>query len=298
MLDSASLIEALAKCGPNPNSLSDFLGRPSLEIKREVSQLVTRDGLTVFPAVYSEGLGLRKVFLMLENAKISYDVAKGFLHPIMSIFRGDLEEKLFSVIAFADRTLEQEIRRLSEVLEPTFSLVGEIPETRKFIRDPHCYDFGRHRWLCEDKVEMKPGAKLSSPDQEDVWAVTQIQANPSLNMKVIPHRWHVRKVVIGFMYVLGKTSLVVQALTKEDMSYDVPEIIWTARVQDFYLSEMHVDKEGLEKVMEKIRPVSVKIIVSPKSPRFALGYTIPYEVFRNGSWSYPKIKITVGTSST
>ncbi|QKR01085.1 hypothetical protein GWK48_08470 [Metallosphaera tengchongensis] len=251
--------------------------------------------LRIFPAVFSEGLGLGKFFILANNQGIKYQVAMRLFHPIMNLFRGDVEEDLFSIVIFGNRHVAEEVRKVMEKLRRGNSnfVIYEVSKTRKFSRDPSCFNPTSGKWTCEGKVEFKQGSVLPSPDEKDVNGIVTLQVNPFADVRTLSHRFHIRKIITGFMYTLGKKEFVVQLITKDDISDEAPDLIWIAEGDEVFISELHVDRKGLEEVSRKFRASSIKMIISPMSPLYALGYSIPVEIFRNRSWDYPRIEAKI-----
>ncbi|MEM0289768.1 MAG: hypothetical protein QXD10_07595 [Metallosphaera sp.] len=289
----STLIQMMIRFGGNPRCLAEVTGEPSTKVSRTILELQNQYNLTLFPAVYSEGLGLRKYLLTIKGAHIKYETASKLFHPIMNLFRGDIQDQLFSIILFADEKVMKEVDNVLKKISGSNFFISQIKRTRKFVRDPQCYDFESKRWKCEDREELKQGSTLDGPDENDIKGVATIQVNPFFDLRLIPHRHHVLKVITGFMYTLGNLDFIVQVISKDDLSEEFPDVLWTAEGEDIFVSEMHVDRIRLESVLKKLKNRSMEIILSTKSPLYALGYSIPYEIFRKGMWTYPKIEVTV-----
>ncbi|MCG3108507.1 hypothetical protein L3N51_00788 [Metallosphaera sp. J1] len=281
----------MTRYGGNPRCLASVVGESSKIIAREILEMQREHQLALFPAVFSEGLGLGKYLIVVRNCPIKYETASRLFHPIMNLFRGDMEENLFSITLFADGGIVEDIIKALNALSCSLVIATRIKQTRKFVRDPTCYDFESHRWICVDKLEIRQGEFLRNPHEQDIKGVVSLQVNPFADIRIINHRNHVFKIVTGFMYVLGKSDFVVQVISKEELTEYIPDVVWTAEGEDIFISEMHVNKQGLEAAMKKVRDRASEIIISPKSPLYALGYSLPYEIFRNGKWIYPKIEI-------
>ncbi len=286
------LLELLTRYGGNPRCLASITGESSRVIAKEILEMQRNHHLTIFPAVFSEGLGLGKYLILARDCPIKYETASKLFHPIMNLFRGDMESNLFSITLFAEGETVDNVLGALRSISCSLVITSTIKQTRKFVRDPRCYDFKFHRWTCDDKLEIRPGEVLENPHEQDIMGVVQLQVNPFTDIRLINHRKHVFKIVTGFMYSLGKSDFVVQVISKEDITEEFPEVMWTAIGENIFISELHVNRKRLEVVMEKVRDRAIETIIAPKSPLYALGYSLPYEIFREGRWVYPRIEVS------
>ncbi|MCY0884059.1 MAG: hypothetical protein OWQ50_09950 [Acidianus infernus] len=53
--------------------------------------------------------------------------------------------------------------------------------------------------------------------------------------------------------------------------------------------EIHINSKELGKIVKKIKDHSNEIFIVPKTPSYAEGYSIPYEIFKEKKWKFPKI---------
>ncbi len=105
----------------------------------------------------------------------------------MNLFRGDIEENMFSIILFGNKEVVEDLHQVIDRLKQngTSVLISEIRRTREFVRDPQCYDFTTGKWTCYTKIELRQGSSLSRPDNEDVHEILTLQLNPFFDIRLL-----------------------------------------------------------------------------------------------------------------
>lgn len=287
-----NIINAIVKRGLNAYALANALECSTLKIKRSLNTLFKNYSLSVFVALESENLGLGKVALICRDSKLKIETEKNLFIPLLNLFRADFEEnKFISVIYYTDKESLEAISNAVNFLQKRKLVNCELRKvlgTKKFYRKVECYDFLRKSWICEDKDEIKSKCSTMTPDEKDIKLITMLQVNPSIPYYLHPHYRHVKKIISGFFYTLGEKDFVIDIVSKEDVSDLDANIIWIARIEDKFISELHVSHSELQKVIEKLRDYG-EIFLAPKTPQYAIGYSIPFEIFREKKWAFPKI---------
>lgn len=291
-MDFKDIINAIVKRGANLHVLARALGESTSKIKSVLSLLVQKYSLAVFPAIEAKNLGLNKVALVCKDSKLKLETEKKLFVPVLNLFRADFEEnKFINILYYTDNSALEAIHNGVKFLKKRKLVnceVKEISEVTKYYRDIECYDFSKSSWICEDKNKIITNKIQIAPDEGDVNLITALQLNPSIPYHFHPHYIHVKKVLDGFMYTLGKNDFIIDVISKYDTSNVHPNIIWTAKAEDVFISEIHVNYSELEQTIQKVRRYG-EVILAPMSPDYAEGYSIPFEIFRQKKWTFPKI---------
>lgn len=286
------IISTIVKKGPNAYALARTINQPGIKIMKALRMLFKNYLLTVFPALDTRNLGLNKLAVICNNSKLKIETEKRLFVPLINIFRADFEDKKFlSILYYPD---DKALKAISNVLDTLKNraivecCLKKVLETRKYYRNPDCYDFSTKSWKCNEKFEIKRNNSCIVPDEADIKLITALQVNPSIPYYFHPHYVHIKKVLDGFLYTLGEKNFVIDVISRDDISDVDPNIIWVVKADDLYISELHVSNMELESTIKRLKPYG-EIILSPKTPLYAEGYSIPFEIFREKQWSFPKI---------
>ncbi|AWR96553.1 hypothetical protein DFR86_02640 [Acidianus sulfidivorans JP7] len=295
-MDFKSVIAAITKRGTNVNAIANFLKEPSSKVKEILKTLFRKYSLSIFTVINSEGLGLNKIALICKDSNIKIENEKKLFIPLLNLFRSDFEEnKFINILYYTDKLSLNSIYNAVEFLKSKNIVnceIKEITEVRRYYRDIECFDFKTKKWLCTDKIEIKHKFDSITPDHEDIKLITMTQVNPSIPYYYHPHYNHVKKVLEGFSYILGKKDFIIDVMSDQDISDKLADILWVAKTRDeYYISELHVNYNDLENTMNVIKKFNSEIILAPHSPYYAEGFTIPFEIFREKKWEFPKILI-------
>ncbi len=285
------LLQKALKVGGNPYALSKLTTFSITQIKNTFSQLISKYNFSLFPLVISENLGLGKAILVCEDAKIGIENRKKLFFPLTNIFRHDVEKNKFIIILYTNETNLAEINNAIEKLNAKDYINCKlflVKDIFRFTRDPSCFDFEKNEWICEDKITITNKHFKVNPDAEDINLITAIQRNPYLNYIRNIHWRHIKSIINAYIYTLGKSNFILDVFSKEDISDEFPNTIWTLKTDEMYISEIYCYNE-LEKTVEKVKKYSSDFLIVPKTFGYAEGYSIPYEIFKKKAWEFPKI---------
>ncbi|ARM75032.1 hypothetical protein [Acidianus manzaensis] len=294
-MEFKSIINAIIARGTNLNALANLLSQPSSKIRQMLKILFEKYSLSVFTTFNSESFGLKKIALICNNSKLQIETEKKLFIPLLNLFRSDFEEnKFINILYYTDYSSLQSIYRAVETLKSNDLVNCEIQEIKnvvKYNRDINCFNFETNKWICENKIQVKSKFYQITPDEDDIKLTTMLQVNPSIPYFYHPHYNHIKKVLEGFMYTLGNKDFIIDAISESDISDYFSDVIWSVEAQDKYILELHVNYDDLEKTINKLKQYKVDFILAPRSPYYAEGYTIPFEIFKEKQWKFPKILI-------
>lgn len=285
------IISKIKRIGGNLRLVAKVLGFPSNRISKIYEDLFISDGLTIYPVLEVERLGLNKVAIWCGKSKIKYETAKKLMGPLASIFRGDIEENKFLLLFYSNKELYKIYKeKLEEVLEKTNSNceIHYVDKYYRYVNEEACYDFSNKKWTCDEKhiYISRHSDSLIELHKQDVNLLVTIQSNPFSLFHLNPHFNHISIYFKGFIYTLGATNYIIT--TRGDYILSSPYALWSVELDDgSYISEYHVDKENLDKLTKELKDQD--IIVAVKELSFAHGFSVPYEVFKYNKWEMPKL---------
>jgi len=287
------LLQKALKVGGNPYALSKLTTFTVTQIKNTFNYLIVKYDFALFPLVISENLGLRKAVLICKDTKINMENRKNLFFPLVNVFRHDIEKNEFILTLYVNKTSLNEVSSAIEKLNAKGYVNCKlilVKNVFRFTRDPLCFDFEKGKWICEDKIVIINKYFKVNPDADDINLITSIQRNPYLNYIRNIHWRHIKSVINAFIYTLGRSNFILDVFSKEDISDKFPNTIWTLKTDEMFISEIYCYDE-LEKIIEKVKKYSSDFLIVPKTPGYAEGYSIPYEIFKKKTWEFPKIVI-------
>ncbi len=294
MHEANLLLQKALKVGGNPYILSKFTSFSVSQVKNILKYLISEYDFRLFSLVLSENLGLRKAILICEDTKINMENRKKLFFPLVNVYRHDLEKDKFILVLYINKDSLTEINNAIEKLKNKGYVNCKlflIKDVLRYVRDPLCFDFEKGKWICEDKITIinKKHFRVN-PDVSDINLITSLQTNPYLNYTRNIHWRHIKSIVNNFIYTLGKSNFILDVFSKENIADKFPNIIWTLSTDEMFISEIYCYEE-LEKTVEKVKKYSSDFLIVPKTPGYAEGYSIPYEIFKKKTWEFPKIII-------
>jgi len=295
-LKLSDLIKYIRLVGLNPHIISSLSRVPVNDVYYSILSLFYEHQMTVFPIINSEKLGLWKGVIWCEKSTIPYEKAKQITGPLANLFRGDIEDDSFMLVFYTSYEVFDEMKQTYEKVFDKLNMNCSINlsvQSFRFINDENCYDFENKEWVCNRKqVYISiPSKELLKLDKYDVNLLTDIQVNPAIPYWRNYHYKHIKEVLHGFMYTLGKTNYILDVKSKRIVND--PSLLTIVQLDNgYYIAEYHADKKSLERVISSVNKIKdVEIIISIKDLAFAHGFSIPYEVFKDNKWKIPKIKI-------
>lgn len=287
------ILHLIRKVGGNLHLLSNLLNHPLNTLVETYNSLFFKYSLSIYPLIEIERMGLNKAMIWCKKSSIKYDTAKKLLGPLVSLFRGDIEEDKFTLIFYTDKEAylyyKEKILDLLDKINMECD-IALIEVYRRYINDEQCYDFSKNKWVCDNKFEYLslPSKSLVDIHKQDTNLLVNIQVNPFVRYWVNPHYPHIKKYIRGFIYTLGNTNYLIT--TKGDFYVHSPYLLWTIKLSDgSYVSEYHVTKDALTSLVRELK--GLDIIVSTKDLTFAHGFSVPYEIFKSNKWEMPKVVI-------
>ena len=292
-MNGNELLKFIRLVGLNPHLISILSNQPVNEVYTVILDLIHEHQIYVAPIINTEKLGLYKAVIWCKKSTIPYDKAKKLAGPLVNIFRGDIEDQMFMLVFYTNLQIFEEVKKTYEELFKKLNMdcsVNLSLHIMRFINDENCYDFDNKEWICNRKFTQisAPPRKFTPLDKEDVNLITSIQVNPAIPYWRNPHYKHIKGLLDGFIYTLGKINYIVDIKSRK--IYNHYSLISAIQLDNGeYITEYHTDKKGLDQILNDNK--DEEIIVAVKDLAFAHGFSIPYEVFKDNKWKLPKIKI-------
>ncbi len=286
----ADIIRTVTKVGGNYHAIARSTGIPIIDIIKSMKILKCKYNLSIFASIMGENLKLQKILLLCKNSRLKLSTSKKLFFPIVNLFRADLEENKFMLVVYSNKNTLNSIKDAVEKLRDENIVeceIFEITETKRYYRDISCFDFRESKWICDKIIQLSKKGKEIIPDEEDINLIVKLQVNPYIPYYLSSHYIHVRHVLQGFMYTLGNNDMILDIITNKELIH--PNTLWTAKIGNNYLIEIHINSNELDKALQKIKDCSKEIFIVPKTPSYAEGYSIPYEIFKKKNWEFPKI---------
>ncbi|BDC18336.1 hypothetical protein [Acidianus sp. HS-5] len=286
----ADTIKAITKVGGNTHAIARITRMPIVDVTKSIEVLKQKYNLAIFAGIMGENLKLQKILLICKNSKLKLSTSKKLFFPIENLFRADLEENKFMLVVYSNQNTLNSIKDAVKKLRDENIVeceIFEITVTKRYYRDISCFDFNKNTWICDKLIQLNKKGKEIRPDEEDINLVVKLQVNPSIPYYLSPHYIHVKHVIQGFMYTLGNNDIILDIITDKEIVH--PNTLWTAKISNGYLMEIHTNYKNLDEILQKIKDNSKEIFIVPKAPSYAEGYTIPYEIFKSKKWEFPKI---------
>lgn len=287
----ADIISAITKVGGNPHAIAKITGISIINVIKSINILKYKYHLALFTGLLAENLQLQKILLLCKNSKIKLSTSKKLFFPLVNLFRADLEENKFMLVIYANKDTLNSIQTAVKKLRDENIVeceIFEISETKRYYRDIYCFNFDQNMWTCDRLLQFNKRGKMVKPDEEDINLIVKLQANPYIPYYLSPHYSHIKHVIQGFLYTLGTNDTILDVIADKEIIFH-PNTLWSAKIGNKYLMEIHINSKELGKIVQKIKDHSNEIFIVPKTPSYAEGYSIPYEIFKEKKWEFPKI---------